>query len=94
MRPLLQTSTNGPGSSHGSSSSSRGPQTSCSRATLNSSEWGIPRRSQAKLEIKSRHLILGLYRCLLPAGRAWNTSLGRHPGGILIRCPTTSTGSF
>ncbi|MED6241711.1 hypothetical protein ATANTOWER_024873 [Ataeniobius toweri] len=25
---------------------------------------------------------------LLPVGRAWNTSRGRHPGGIRYRCPS------
>ena len=40
-----------PGSGRGGSSSSRGPQTSLSRATLTSSDGGIPRRSQASVEI-------------------------------------------
>uniref|UniRef100_A0A8C9Y6D4 Glucagon-like peptide 2 receptor n=1 Tax=Sander lucioperca TaxID=283035 RepID=A0A8C9Y6D4_SANLU len=40
-----------PGSGQGGSSSSKGTQTSLSRATLTSSDWGILRRSQARLEI-------------------------------------------
>ncbi len=50
---------------------SRGPQTSLSLAMSTSSDWGIPRRSQASAEIWSLHLDLGLPRGLLPAGRAW-----------------------
>ncbi|XP_074487159.1 platelet endothelial cell adhesion molecule isoform X5 [Sebastes fasciatus] len=44
-------STSYPGSGRGGNSSSRGPQTSLSQATLISSDWGIPRRSQASVEI-------------------------------------------
>ena len=40
-----------PGSGRGGSSSCRGPQTSLSRATLTNSDGGIPRRSQASVEI-------------------------------------------
>ena len=40
-----------PGSGRGGSSSSKGPQTSLSQATLTNSDGGIPRRSQASVEI-------------------------------------------
>jgi len=52
-------------------------------------DWVIPMRSQASVEIYSLHLVLGLPLGLLPAGRTWNTSLGRQPGGILTRAWTT-----
>ena len=48
---LISFSTAYPGSGRGGSSSSRGPQTSLSRATLTNSDGGIPRRSQASVEI-------------------------------------------
>ena len=68
------------------------PQTSLSCATLNSCDRGVPRCSQDRA--KSIHLVLGLLQGLRPTGRVWNTSLQRHPVGILNRTRTTSTNSF
>ena len=48
---IISSSSAYPGSGRGGGSSSRGPQTSPSRATLTSSDGGIPRRSQASVEI-------------------------------------------
>ena len=48
---LISFSSAYPGSGRGGSSSSRGPQTSLSRATLTNSDGGIPRCSQASVEI-------------------------------------------
>ena len=76
-----------PESSLRGSSFSSEPQTSVSPAMLANFDWGIPRRSQAREEMKSLHLVLGLPLSLLPVGYARSTSWGRHPGGILIRCP-------
>ncbi|CAL8258724.1 unnamed protein product [Arctogadus glacialis] len=59
FNPLIRGRVAG-GSGRGGSSSSRGPQTSLSRATLTSSDRGIPRRSQASVEILSLRLVLGL----------------------------------
>ncbi len=50
-----------------------------------SSDWGIPQHSQASVEW-FLHLDLGLPQGFLPAWCAWNTSIGRRPGGILTRC--------
>ena len=80
--PLVQ------GQVGGGRSLSREAQTFLSTATCSSSSRGIPRRSQASQDTKSLQLVLGLLRDLLPAGRALNASPGKHPGGILIRCPS------
>ena len=48
-----------PGSGRGDSSSSRGAQTSLSRATLTSFDGGTPICSQASEEIYPLHLVLG-----------------------------------
>lgn len=76
---------------HSGSSFNRESQTSLSPATPVSSDWGISRRSQARIEIAYLHLVLGLPRGLLPAGRARRTSWGRCPGGILTREPFYSS---
>ena len=71
------------GSGREGSSLSRESQTSQSPATLSSSSGGfrgIPKPA------KRKH-VLGLPGRLLPMGRALNTSSGRPPVGILIRCP-------
>ena len=52
-----------------------------------SSDWGIPRHSQASVEIYSLHLVLGLPHGLLPDGCALRISLGMWGGGLLTRCP-------
>ncbi len=52
-----------------------------------SSDCWIPRRSQASTEIQSLLWGLGLPQDLFPAGRSWNTSPGRQPGGILMPEP-------
>ncbi len=75
-----------PESGHEGSSSSRGSKTSLSlphQPALTGGSGGVP---TASAEIKSLHLDLGLSWGLFPAGRAWNTSIGRWPGGILTRC--------
>uniref|UniRef100_A0A8C4S2X4 Thyrotropin subunit beta n=1 Tax=Erpetoichthys calabaricus TaxID=27687 RepID=A0A8C4S2X4_ERPCA len=47
----------------------------------------LSRDAQTSLS-PSLQRVLGLPRGLLPVGRARNTSPGRRPGGILIRCPS------
>ena len=76
------------GSGRGGSSFNRETQASLSPATSSSSSGGTPRHSQASRETYSLQHVLGLPRDLLPVGHARNTSSGRHPGGILIRCPS------
>lgn len=53
---------------------------------LSKSSSGIPRCSQAKCYILSPQCIQGLLHSVLPVGHAWNKSLGRHQGDILIGC--------
>uniref|UniRef100_A0A8D0D9N8 R3H domain containing 2 n=1 Tax=Sander lucioperca TaxID=283035 RepID=A0A8D0D9N8_SANLU len=66
LRPLIR------GWVAGGSSSSRGPQTSLSRATLTSSVWGIPRRSQSNAKLK---LVRSLAVCEESSGPFSNDGL-------------------
>lgn len=74
-----------PKSGHGGRRSINEPQTFRSPVTLASSDWGISRHSQARLEIKSLYLVLSLLY-----------SLWEHfpRDASLPEKPTTSTGSF
>ena len=60
-----------------------------SHSTPNSSSCGwIPRYSQARIDVQSLSLVLGL----LPGWCARWISTGRWPGGILIGCPKQLSG--
>ena len=63
-----------PKSGRGGNSSSRGPQRSLSLATLTSSDWGIPRRSQARVEIQ---YVLSIYS---PQSASWPSLRPDVPG--------------
>ena len=73
------------GLSHGGSRSSIWLHTFLSLEALADSSSGIFRCSSVMAEI---------YFHELSRGPVWNTSVGRVPKGILLRCPNTSTDSF
>ncbi|KAI3364219.1 hypothetical protein L3Q82_011018 [Scortum barcoo] len=78
----------GPGPGRGGSSLSRDAQTSLTPDTSSSSSGG-PRGVPRPAERHSLSSVSWVFpEGLLPVGHAWNTSLGRRPGGIQNRCPS------